>query len=118
MKRKEIAKRIKKIAKKLEKNFDNWCLERGKEGADQREVDMNVFKMSITHDDLQELYCELKGHDFANDHCGFWQHQLCYRCGRPKYPELSSKSCKDLQKEMGDMTEERYIAANSYEQTK
>lgn len=62
---------------------------------------------------LENWLCKERGHDFIFDQCGYWQHQYCVDCKESKYPDMAVKSCGDLTKEMGKMTEEEYYASLS-----
>ena len=112
MKKKKIAKKLKSIIKKME----NLLWSEGEKGVSEQDI-INGFDVQINS--LKDFLCEIKrGHDFVYDQCGYWQHQFCIECGAAKYKDLSSKRCGTLDKEMGKITEEQYIASHSYEQTR
>ncbi len=61
-------------------------------------------------DSLEKLRCEISGHHFEFDQCGYWQHKYCVLCRTSQYPDLSKKNCNTLRAEMGNTTEEEYLA--------
>ena len=65
-------------------------------------------KVSKIENDLKEWFCNVTGHDYNYDMCGYWQHKHCMNCGTPQYPDLNEKSCGELSAEMGKTTEEEY----------
>lgn len=69
---------------------------------------LNEDMVDTVQDDIKELRCEIDGHDFTFDQCGYWQHQYCNKCHKGKYPHLIGKSCSELVKEMGSITEEEF----------
>lgn len=58
---------------------------------------------------LEKLGCEMFGHEWEYDQCGYWQHKYCLNCNESKYPNLAKKRCGDLDKEMGELTEDEYL---------
>jgi hypothetical protein len=58
---------------------------------------------------LKSWFCKLYGHEFDYDQCGYWQHKYCEMCGDSQYPDLAKKSCNELNREMGKITEKEWI---------
>ena len=66
-------------------------------------------KLTKLVDALKTSVCNVIGHEFEYDQCGFWQHQFCLLCRESKYPTLASKNCGELIKEMGSIEEAEYL---------
>jgi len=95
----------------------NRCIERLPELADILEdaweednnFQLSEDKVEAVQDQLKILFCEITGHEYGLDQCGYWQHAFCYKCNQPQYPELAVQSCSELSEEMKDMTEQQYL---------
>ena len=71
--------------------------------AQQRELEeLNMW--------FKKSHCSLYGHNWIHDHCGYWGHQYCSRCGVSRYPDLSSKSHADAIEETEGCSEEEWRA--------
>ena len=70
----------------------------------------DVVRFDEIEDELNRWGCRtFDAHEWINDQCGYWQHQLCMHCQTPKYPDLAKQSCGDLSAKMGLMTEDEYL---------
>lgn len=102
---KEIAKRIRKLAKQLDDAWDE---------DNNFELDQN--RVEAVYDALREYACELTSHDFGPDQCGYWHHYYCFKCGKMQHPEISKLSCGEFEKKHGKMTEQEWLNKTKPEQ--
>lgn len=60
------------------------------------EDDSETEKLEKLDQIVSRLYCdETGGCNFEHDQCGYWGHDLCYKCNRRQYPELGRLSCSE-----------------------
>lgn len=91
----ETAEQFKKLSAKIDSITDAF-LAFVKEHCEDKLVTQESENLLCRIDESKRLICDMAGHDFGLDHCGYWQHSYCYRCGDAKYPDLINKRCSEL----------------------
>lgn len=75
------------------------------------ESDKDCDAVGEIEDELNQWGCKaFDNHVWVYDMCGMWQHQYCAYCDSSKYPSMRGKTCGQLNKEMGNISEADYLA--------